>query len=222
MLFSLNQETEGLDLHYVAEHHENLQHVMVFLNITGSLAGFNLEAEILSGTDTSERLVLTCGSRTSSPVRLPARLAAGKKEVKVQSGHFELKLPTIPSSSSEYLELAHTSLFDAATLSKCAPTSFICSSCSLPLVQSGRVSEYKDLPSEHWEELVDAWMCHTDQKLHEHVMKHASNGFWPMEGQALVGGSYIVFEKGSVVEGNLVQMSKRTVSISSYFLPLKL
>lgn len=187
---------------------------MVFFNVTGSLAGHNLEAEVYSGTETADRLVLTCGSRTTSPVRLPARLAPGKKEVKVQSGHFELKLPTIPSSASEYLEPAHTSLFDATALEQCAPTSFICSSCSLPLVQSTRVTEYKDLPSEHWEELVDAWMCHTDQKLHEHVVKHASNGFWPMDGQALVGGSYIVFEKGAVVEGNLVQTEKDTVSTS--------
>lgn len=60
-----------------------------------------------------------------------------------------------------------------------------------------------DLPSDHWEELVDAWMCHTDQKLNEHVMKHGKGGFWPEAGQALVGGSYILFEEDSMVKNNL-------------------
>jgi hypothetical protein len=186
---------------------------MVFFNVTGALAGHNLESEVYSsGIESAERLVITSGSRTTPPVSLPARLIAGKKEVRVQSGHFELKLPTTPSTSLEAPEPAHSSLFDATTLTESSPTTFICSSCSLPLVQSTRVSQYKDLPSEHWEELVDAWMCHTDQKLHEHVMKHASNGFWPMKGQALVGGSYIVFEKNSIVESNLRPTDTKPVS----------
>jgi len=59
------------------------------------------------------------------------------------------------------------------------------------------------LPSEHWEELVEAWMCHSDQKLHEHVVKHGKRGFWPKEGEALVGGSYILFEESVVHSNNL-------------------
>jgi len=59
-----------------------------------------------------------------------------------------------------------------------------------------------DLPSEHWQELVDAWMCHADQGLHEQVAKHG-RGFWPERGQALVGGCYILFEESSVAKTNL-------------------
>jgi len=45
-------------------------------------------------------------------------------------------------------------------------------------------------------------MCHTDQNLHEQVARH-SRGFWPEAGQALVGGSYILFEESSIVANNL-------------------
>jgi len=45
-------------------------------------------------------------------------------------------------------------------------------------------------------------MCHADQKLHSHVAKHGQ-GFWPEAGQALVGGSYILFEESSVVKTHL-------------------
>jgi hypothetical protein len=207
------QYKECLGLQYIAEHHENLGHIMVFFNVTGAIAGCNLEAEVspLSGDD--ELLVVTCRSKATCPVRLPARSIPGKKEVKVQRGHFELQLRTVPPVTPEDSE--HTALFDAAALVKYSPTSFICSSCSLPLVQSARVTEYKDLPSEHWEELVDAWMCHADQKLHDQVIKYATNGFWPRDGQALVGGSYIMFENRSVMEGNLRPVDKTKVSVQA-------
>jgi ubiquitin-protein ligase E3 D len=205
----------GLELQYIAEHHENLQHIMVFFNVTGSIAGLNLEAKISSWSENEERMVVSCGSMASLPAPLPARSVVGKREIKVQHSHFELKLPTIPSASLEGSEPVQTTLFDAAALKRYSPTSFICSSCSLPLVQSTRVTEYTDLPSEHWEELVDAWMCHTDQKLHEHVVKHASKGFWPTDGQAFVGGSYIMFEGGAVVEDNLRLVEKTKVSVQS-------
>jgi hypothetical protein len=103
-------------------------------------------------------------------------------------------------------------MYDATALSKSMPTTFICSSCSLPLVQSTKVKEYKDLPSEHWQELVDAWMCHSDQKLHEEVMENAKRGFWPKEGEALVGGSYILFEDSDVAKAHIRQLEAREVS----------
>lgn len=46
-------------------------------------------------------------------------------------------------------------------------------------------------------------MCHADQGLNEQVARHAKGGFWPDRGQALVGGSYILFEEGAVMRSNL-------------------
>jgi hypothetical protein len=203
----------SLEVNYVAEHHENLQHVMVFFDVTGAIPGVNLEVDIHSSADNMERFVVLSGAKVTLPFPLPARVSPGK--VKVQSGHFELKLPTVgtpelpPPSSME--------MYDATALSKSTPTAFICSSCSLPLVQSTKVGEYRDLPSEHWQELVDAWMCHSDQKLHKEVMENAKRGFWPKEGEALVGGSYILFEDGSVVKTHIRQLEAREVSIISTF-----
>ena len=184
---------------------------MVFFNVTGAVAGINLEVDIQSSADNAERFLVLSGTKTTLPSPLPARVSPGKPTVKVQSGHFELKLPTVgtpdlPSSSA-------VEMYDATALSKSMPTTFICSSCSLPLVQSTKVKEYKDLPSEHWQELVDVWMCHSDQKLHEEVMQNAKRGFWPKEGEALVGGSYIVFENSGVVKAHLHQLEPREVSL---------
>jgi len=57
-------------------------------------------------------------------------------------------------------------------------------------------------------------MCHADQNLHEHVARHG-RGFWPDAGQALIGGSYILFEESSVVKTNLFPAQQSKVSSGS-------
>ncbi|EEB89193.1 hypothetical protein MPER_12735 [Moniliophthora perniciosa FA553] len=195
------------EVSYLAEHHEALQRILVFFTVTGAQAGVDIEAEVLpsftdSLSDEGDRLIIKSGPNTSLPLMLPGRVAPGKKEVRVQSGHYEIKLPTLPSISS--ISLAdQRPLLDATQLSQDKPTSFICASCSLPIIQSSKVDNYRDLPSEHWEEFVDAWMCHSGQKLHEDIAKRTRNGFWPEPGQALVGGSYILFEQSAMTHDNI-------------------
>ncbi|KAF7318784.1 hypothetical protein HMN09_00390700 [Mycena chlorophos] len=189
---------------YVAEHHENLQHILVFLTVHGATPGVDIEAEVLpNGGDADsggDYLVIKSGPHRSLPLVLPGRTTHGKQQVRVQGSHFEIKISTVPTTSSS----ESTPLLDATQLTTSTPSSFICASCSLPLVHSSAtVRTYQDLPSEHWEELVDAWMCHSDQKLNERVMKQGRAGFWPESGQALVGGSYILFEEQAMVRHHL-------------------
>jgi ubiquitin-protein ligase E3 D len=213
-----------LSVTYVAEYHESLQHVFVFLDVSGLRAGFNLEAEVVpQGNAKPGHLILRCDSATSQPLALPAHVSTGPATVSVVGGrHYQIKLPMANSakldspseaSSSEYHELLDSTYFLTVK-----PTSFICSSCSLPLVRASRLNRYRDLPSEHWAELVDAWMCHADQKLHEHVQKGSKEGFWPVEGEALVGGSYVLVREDVIVRVNLNDVEtqgKSTVSLMS-------
>ncbi|EIN08486.1 hypothetical protein PUNSTDRAFT_87923 [Punctularia strigosozonata HHB-11173 SS5] len=208
----------GLEVTYVAEHHENLQHVLVFASVANVVPGKNVTAQVLlasgvGGDAERERLVFRCGDRTSAPLALPVRVRPGERDVLVQSTHYEVKIPTYGSSAPSspgfegtlqpQSEHDRPPLLDAQQLTDAQPTSFICASCSLPLVAPARAGcEYRDLPSEHWAELVDAWMCHTTQKLNEQVVRHGK-GIWPHPGEALVGGSYVLFDDGCIVKTNL-------------------
>ncbi|KAG6888958.1 hypothetical protein C0992_006951 [Termitomyces sp. T32_za158] len=197
------------EVHYVAENHENLQHVIVFFTVTGATPGVDIEAEVLPPfpekySEGGDHLIIRSGSRNSLPLLLPARILPGKQEVRVQSTHYEIKLTTIgPRFSADVPVEDPPPLLDATQLSAAMPSSFICASCSLNLVQATKINEYRDLPSEHWQELVEAWMCHSDQKLHDQVVKHGKTGFWPEPEQALVGGSYILFEESAMARHNL-------------------
>ena len=184
--------TETLDVTYVAEYHENLQHVLAFLTVSGLQAGTDLQAEVVApesgSSDRRAQLLLRCGASTSQRLALPAPVVPGPAQVSVVGGrHFQVKLAVAPSAAPPSPE--PESELDATHLQSIQPTSFICASCSLPLVRAASLQRYRDLPSEHWAELVDAWMCHADQKLHEHVQKGSKEGFWPADGEALVGGS---------------------------------
>ncbi|KXN92166.1 E3 ubiquitin-protein ligase E3D [Leucoagaricus sp. SymC.cos] len=212
------------DVLYVAENYENLHHILVYFTASGATPGVDIEAEVPSlplpqpSESGCEFLQLRSGTMTSGQLLLPGYTTVGKKDVKVQGSHFEVKLPTISKSSSSSTPLPASSfhqlggekaLLDASQLSSSSPTTFICASCSLPLIHSAKINGYRDLPSEHWEELVEAWMCHSDQKLHEHVVRHGKHGFWPQQGQALVGGSYILFHELAVNQNNLYSSQQR-------------
>jgi ubiquitin-protein ligase E3 D len=201
-----------LQVSYVAEHHEGLRHVLAFLNVSGMTPGVNLEASVVSGSNdrVESTLVLRSGSVVSPALALPTPTQSGAQDVRVQGLHYEVKIGTLDPQSPRAEPIP---LLDAEQLRERAPTTFICASCSLPLVHGARVTRYHDLPSEHWAELVDAWMCHSDQALNAQVARHAT-GFWPQSGQALVGGSYILFDESATVSANLRPVEKPKVGLS--------
>lgn len=211
----------GLEVQYVAEHQDNLGSVAVFLNVEGAQAGADVEAEVFPSG--GERLIVKSGASTSPPLALPARVTPGKKDVKVQNGHFEMKLQCASGQQTNGSVVHYdadspgTGLLDATQIKAMNPTTFICASCSLPLVQGAKVVKYDDLPSEHWAELVEAWMCHSDQKISDRIALYA-NGLYPAPTQALVGGSYILFD-ASVLQMNNVGAAERPQVRISFYCP---
>jgi hypothetical protein len=193
----------------------------VFILLTGGYPNVEPEAEVVRTDEGHDHLLIKSGTMTSVPLLLPARVAPGRKEIQNLDGHFEVKMAAVAHSDDTLTSSIATTdpipLLDATQLTKAAPTSFLCASCSLPLVQSSKVQTYEDLPSEHWEELVDAWMCHSDQKLHEQVMKRGRDGFWPTPGQALVGASYILFDESAMVRTNTSQRDPNVSYYTHYF-----
>ena len=201
-------DTVNLDYSYVAEYHENLQHILVFLHFSVLPPGTALVADV---QDDGQALVLHCGSSSSTPLRLPVPISTEiAPNVRWLGTYYEIRLDA-PSARRPAADPPAPALLDATQLAAARPTSFACASCSLPLVQCGALlGGFRDLPSEYWAELIDAWMCHPDQALHAHVARH-STGFWPAPGEALVGGSYLLFHEENVVQGNLVQYEQSKV-----------
>lgn len=156
-------------------------------------------------------LLLHTGSdvlETASPDGVPVKLVNDASTSTSQThsftyknDHHELRLPTSesgrPTRSREDLEIAIP--YCASDLRRHKPTSLQCTNCKCTLADLTSILRYNDLPSEHWAELLDAWMCHEDQTLSKELMEKGNN-IWPKETQALIGSNDFVLAN-SVTRG---------------------
>ncbi|CAE6415948.1 unnamed protein product [Rhizoctonia solani] len=206
-----------MNIAYVAEYRESLSMVAVQLRVDGLARTSRLEAEVVSSLDQSN-LILQCGSTRLPALPLPSQVPVGKVDLFAASmgkplgaaEYLDLKLPTVAGMDGREFEYDLPPLLDAEQLRTSQPTSFACTSCSLPVTHglaSGNV-RYNDLPSEHWAELLDAWMCHPDQQVTAELAKRAE-GIWPMLDQILVGGGFLLFDSTIVNASGLVDSPEK-------------
>lgn len=164
-------------------------------------------SEAWSATYTSPTaLRLDTGSAsTSGCLRLPTACSrpndARKSFDAVFKGgdHFELRLGTQEGQSSTRartdLDIAFP--YPAAAFRTHLPPSLHCSECDADLADLRQVKRYNDLPSEHWAELLDAWMCHEDQTLSEELVRKGNN-IWPKDDQGLVSTGAVLLSAKNV------------------------
>lgn len=72
-------------------------------------------------------------------------------------------------------------------------TSISCKACGQAIIDPGRVSDWKDLPSENWAELMDLWFCHKPhENRQDNVEAAASKGFSATSTLGVVSGMGLV------------------------------
>ncbi|KAF9931086.1 hypothetical protein FBU30_010832 [Linnemannia zychae] len=147
---------------------------------------------------------------------LPARVMPTRATLDPSSSHSDIlslkltALPNMPLENSTASSLAVTSEFPPSPL----PASQLqglqnlsCGSCGNILLStnnlgatehseqssSGPIQRVVDLPSEHWQELVDCWMCHE-----EDFTELREGDLGARHGQALVGGTYLLIHAKDV------------------------
>ncbi|GAA5966092.1 hypothetical protein JCM3765_002602 [Sporobolomyces pararoseus] len=131
----------------------------------------------------------------ASRLSLPSRVIPQQAVVTSSGVYHEVKLVTIPPSPTKSradLEV-HVPL-STSELRESMPVSFVCSNCHTELVDSSKIARYNALPSEHWAELLDAWMCHPDQTLSQDLVSKGK-GIKPRTDEGLVGTSYVLFPR---------------------------
>ncbi|GAA5909960.1 hypothetical protein JCM8208_006398 [Rhodotorula glutinis] len=139
-------------------------------------------------------LVTSARGGPASRLSLPCQVVPQKAIVtSAADAVHEIKLATAglssPTKSRADLEV-HTPL-STDELRATAPASFHCATCDTELVDAAPITRYNALPSEHWAELLDAWMCHQDQTLSDDLIAKGK-GIKPRDDEGLVGTSYIL------------------------------
>lgn len=142
--------------------------------------------DVASSADESTKMQLTSNAQAA---------LVGQKALDLlyKADHYEIKIPTAVSTqftrNRDDLEIAVP--YSAQDFRTHQPSSLSCTSCGAELADLSQIKRYNDLPSEHWAELLDAWMCHPDQTLSKDIIDKGNN-IWPQRNQALISTTGIV------------------------------
>jgi hypothetical protein len=204
---NVNDDIDLGNLSYIAEHQENLNVVQVMVH--GDKMSTYPELFIEADSESSEEATLVSKSLTSQArIRLPVPVQGGQK-VPLAAPHFHLeaKLTAILTPRSEPVSSLNTMItqaLSASDLRRLQPEVIACTGCDREIAVLPTKCTFKDLPSEHWAEMMEVWMCHSDPGFTAQISAQAKDGFWPSEGTVLVGGSYLLLSDGCVKNHNLV------------------
>ncbi|GAA5977640.1 hypothetical protein JCM11641_006885 [Rhodosporidiobolus odoratus] len=171
------------------------------------------EYEVLS-VEAESILVAPSRGGPASRLSLPCRVVPQHATVQSSAGANDVKLVTIdPSPTKNRADLeVHTPL-STDDLRNTMPTSFACSTCDTQLADTSSIARYNALPSEHWAELLDAWMCHQDQELSADLIAKGK-GIKPRSDEGLVGTSYVLLPRAATQNWVIPEKSEPTRSPS--------
>lgn len=135
-------------------------------------------------------LVAPSSGGHSTKISLPSPVLADQSAtIALRGTCYEIKLAT---ASNDRSDVEIVSPLSTNELRQALPISFACSKCGVEIIDSTTITKYNALPSEHWAELLDSWMCHGDQELSQDLVEKG-RGIKPRENEALVGSGYILF-----------------------------
>lgn len=163
--------------------------------------GQSSDAEVEEATVTSRRDP-TSALRILLPCPVQAYYSVSLSTANL---HLEAKLPapsTPASSSSISVSAITTHALSASELRRARPATICCARCDRGIAGTATASTadngYRDLPSEHWAEMMEVWMCHQDETCSARLAKMHQEGFWPTRGHVLVGSSYLLLNHDDV------------------------
>lgn len=174
----------------------------------------SLDWRILSFESKAILVGPTDNSRPISRFDLPCEIARREVAVVSRGDHFEVKLDTLATCSSpqQRPDLVIEAPLSTAELRTLLPDAFVCSTCNAIVIDSSTIGQYNALPSEHWAELLDAWMCHQDQTLSDDLVAKG-RGIKPRPDEGLVANTYLLFQS-HLLRNWTVQQETQEVSVS--------
>ena len=138
-----------------------------------------IEVPLIQTIETSERPIITT-SEEGIDIKLKLRTFVRKKPAKKD----------ISTSEAYQAPLNSTKISSLKNI--------LCGYCKEPLIEKNALKKLLDMPSEHWAELIDCWMCHQEN------YKHAKIGdIIARENVGLVGTNYFLVHPNNIRENAL-------------------
>ncbi|KAK4046190.1 hypothetical protein OIV83_006265 [Microbotryomycetes sp. JL201] len=185
-------------VHHVAEELCNLASVTItFWTSSSSLSSSSAvvdESWQVLFVDDQSVTVGREGDWQTFKLELPCRVPPQQSQVISRGDTHQVKLSTVDASPTRMRhDLEINVPYSTAMLRELKPSVIACATCQSTLIEGSKLVKYNALPSEHWAELLEAWMCHKDQELSDDLVAKGK-GIRPRENEALVGSAFIVID----------------------------
>ncbi|CAB4488874.1 unnamed protein product [Rhizophagus irregularis] len=146
---------------------------------TKTFSTSKLEIPLIQTVETSEQPIIT-NSNEGIDIKLKLRTFVRKR----------------PPKKDISISETYQAPFNSTKISSFK--NILCSYCKKFLVKKNTLKKILDMPSEHWAELVDCWMCHQED------YKHAKIGdIIAQENIGLVSNSYFLLHPNNIEEDSL-------------------
>ena len=213
----------------MAEHQENIRSVQVLVHGVSSATKDELVMEtdkrVQEGCGVDEGVIVSKRDPTTLlRVPLPSATLVGQSvPFTAQDQHLETKLAIFPSATPANAQTLPSHALSASDLRNFKPKALCCAACDREVASLTKVlneesksvgSGIKDLPSEHWAEMMEVWMCHDDPAFTARLAQHTEQGFWPTRSNLFVGGSYLLVHGE---EGKRAELCVERVNVSASF-----
>ncbi|KAM0787729.1 hypothetical protein ACM66B_003787 [Microbotryomycetes sp. NB124-2] len=200
-----SKSTTPVTIHHVAEDFCNLASVTVtfWTSSSSSTSTADQDEWHLCSVDEQSVTVARVGDSATFKLDLPCRLPRQHAQVVSKGDTHQIKLKTVDASPTRMRhDLEITVPYSTTMLREHKPSAISCLNCDSRLVDLTTIDKYNALPSEHWAELLEAWMCHKDQELSDDLVAKGK-GIRPRRDEALVGSSYVVLDSARVSQSEL-------------------
>jgi hypothetical protein len=173
---------------------------------------------VKQGEQMMPQMIVNIGSKQGT-LTLPARSANVEHKTSKDGDKWTVRLPLVESSADSQASRLPTIPYSASELKLISCGQLSCAECYTRVADLSAIRTYLSLPSQHWEELVDAWMCHEDQELNETLIK-AQSGLechrGLRDGQAHISDRHIIMSSSNadlnaveITEVSAIQFSGR-------------
>ncbi|KAI6876974.1 hypothetical protein KC318_g16407, partial [Hortaea werneckii] len=205
-----------------AEHLQNIR----TLSIQASLATFsNTETKATLSADGSE-LSLSHEGETAT-IHLPITVPGGHNDATLtipsapsKELTFRVSLSEKPGSNllGERPPAGSETIVPWMSSHLSARAEISCANCQTVLIPRGAVTQWKDLPSEGWAEMMDFWHCHKPDVPHHHD-HHDAHSVDGSAGRGIGANSKLAVERGVGLVGPLellfAKEDTRSIKVSS-------
>jgi hypothetical protein len=144
----------------------------------------------------------------------PGLVSQDRQTVLKSQDHWQIKLQMAATLQRDSNEVPAP--LSASSLQKDLPSGFLCNVCLKSVAYTKTITQYLPLPSQHWEELIDAWMCHSSQEINQGMIdtqKKLDEHRGLHQDQGRVSDAGIVFHASHLADG--ATFKEDTSSVSS-------